>query len=142
MSLQILPAGAADGALPRTASLVRDEVKLEDQQAKGRLVDLPTGKGTTLRVGVVDLPSFYADTGAHTGAGRRSATADVTRLLGKFKAEHARGVVLDLRHNGGGSLEEAITLTGLFIRTGPVVQTRNPAGDVAVTSCRPPPSNA
>ena len=86
-------------------------------------------KGATLRLGVIDLPSFYADMG---GGRRRSATADVSRLLGKLKAEHVHGVVLDLRHNGGGSLEEAISLTGLFIRKGPVVQTRDADGKIEV----------
>ena len=89
----------------------------------------PGEGGRTLRLGVIDLPSFYADMG---GGRRRSATADVARLLGKLKAEHVRGVVLDLRHNGGGSLEEAINLTGLFIRKGPVVQTRGSDGKVVV----------
>ncbi len=133
VSLTIVPAGGAAGAPTRTASLVRDEITLEDQQAKARIVDLPTGKGATkgatLRLGVIDLPSFYADMG---GGRRRSATADVSRLLVKLQAEQVRGVVLDLRHNGGGSLEEAISLTGLFIRKGPVVQTRGADGKVVV----------
>jgi carboxyl-terminal processing protease len=128
--LTILPVGAADGSLPKTISLVRDEVNLEDQQAKARILELPTGQGTTVRLGVIDLPSFYADLG---GPGeRRSATTDVAQLLKKLKAEHVRGVVLDLRRNGGGSLEEAVSLTGLFIREGPVVQTRGPRGDIGV----------
>ncbi len=145
VSLTIVPAGGAAGAPTKTASLVRDEITLEDQQAKARIVDLPTGpkatkdatknatqattKAATLRLGVIDLPSFYADMG---GGKRRSATADVSRLLAKLQAEHVRGVVLDLRHNGGGSLEEAISLTGLFIRKGPVVQTRGSDGKVEV----------
>jgi carboxyl-terminal processing protease len=132
VTLTILPAGAADGALPTTASIVRDEVKLEDQEAKAWIVDLPTGKGAIRRLGVIDLPSFYADMGGREDAGRRSATADVARLLAKLKAEHVEGVVLDLRKNGGGSLDEAITLTGLFIRQGPVVQTRDQAGHIEV----------
>ena len=86
-------------------------------------------KAATLRLGIIDLPSFYADMG---GGKRRSATADVSRLLAKLQAEHVRGVVLDLRHNGGGSLEEAISLTGLFIRKGPVVQTRGSDGKIVV----------
>jgi carboxyl-terminal processing protease len=126
--LTVVPAGGA-ASPAKTISLVRDEITLEDQQAKARILDLPNGKGRTLRVGVIDLPSFYADMG---GGGRRSATADVSRLLGKLNAEQVRGVVLDLRHNGGGSLEEAINLTGLFIRKGPVVQTRGADGKVVV----------
>jgi carboxyl-terminal processing protease len=83
-----------------------------------------------LRVGIVELPSFYADFGGGGGSMHRSATADVARLVGKLKQEHVRGIVLDVRRNGGGSLEEAISLTGLFIRKGPVVQTRDPAGGI------------
>jgi carboxyl-terminal processing protease len=132
VKLTILPAGAADASLPKIVSLVRDEIKLEDQQAKARIMDLPTGQGRTLRLGVIDLPSFYADGGEPKGAKSRSATADVARLLAKLNAEHVRGVVLDLRGNGGGSLEEAINLTGLFIRQGPVVQTRGLSGKIDV----------
>jgi carboxyl-terminal processing protease len=130
VTLTIIPAGgAAAGSSTKTASLVRDEITLEDQQAKARILDLPTKKGATVRLGVIELPSFYADMG---GGRHRSATADVSRLLGKLNAEHVRGVVLDLRHNGGGSLEEAISLTGLFIRKGPVVQTRGADGKIVV----------
>jgi len=132
VTLTILPAGTAGGSPPRSDVIVRDEVKLEDQQAKARIVDLPTEGGQLLRVGVIDLPSFYSD---KVGGGdeRRSASEDVARLLRKLKDEHVRGVVLDLRHNGGGSLSEAISLTGLFIRKGPVVQTRDPANQVEVS---------
>jgi len=134
VKLTILPAGAAEGALTKTVSLVRDEIKLEDQQAKARILDLPPDKGHTLRLGVIDLPSFYADMGGRKGVEPRSATADVARLLTKLKKEQVRGVILDLRGNGGGSLEEAISLTGLFIRQGPVVQTRGLEGQVEVGS--------
>ncbi len=135
VKLSILPAGAAEGSLAKTVSLVRDEIKLEDQQAKARILDVPVAPGErTLRLGVVDLPSFYADMGGRKGAEPRSATADVARLLAKLKKEHVRGVVLDLRGNGGGSLEEAISLTRLFIRQGPVVQTRGLEGQIEVAS--------
>jgi carboxyl-terminal processing protease len=131
VTLTIVPAGGAAGAPTKTASLVRDEITLEDQQAKARIVDLPKAgtKNPSMRLGVIELPSFYADMG---GAKRRSATVDVSRLLEKLEAEHVRGIVLDLRQNGGGSLEEAISLTGLFIRKGPVVQTRGADGKVVV----------
>ena len=134
VKLAILSAGAAEGSLTKTVSLVRDEIKLEDQQAKARILDVPTKQGRTFRLGVIDLPSFYADMGGHKGAEPRSATADVARLLAKLKKEHVRGVVLDLRGNGGGSLEESISLTGLFIRQGPVVQTRGLEGGIEVGS--------
>ena len=133
VTLTILPASGATSAAPRTVSLIRDEIKLEDQQAKARILDLPASSGAPgLRVGVIDLPSFYAEMGGGPGGGgsRRSATADVARLIKKLKAENVRGIVMDLRRNGGGSLEEAITLTGLFIRKGPVVQTRDQSGKI------------
>ncbi len=130
VTLMVLAADAADGSVPRKASIVRDRVKLEDQEAKASVLDLPTGDGAPLRLGVIELPSFYADMGASDGSAPRSATADVSRLLRKLEVEHVRGIVLDLRNNGGGSLVEAISLTGLFIRTGPVVQTRDRSGAI------------
>ncbi|HEY4185967.1 MAG TPA: carboxy terminal-processing peptidase [Polyangia bacterium] len=138
VKLTTIPAGANEGSLPKVTSLVRDEIKLEDQEAKARIVDLPVtpaappGKPATIRLGVIDLPSFYADMGEDQRSVHHSATADVATLLKRLKAEHVRGVVLDLRRNGGGSLEEAISMTGLFIRKGPVVQTRDPAGKVDI----------
>jgi carboxyl-terminal processing protease len=127
--LSILPAGAASGAARKTVTIVRDNVKLEDQQAKARLVELPGANGETQRIGVIDLPGFYSSQGK--GA-QTSATADVSRLLDKLEQDKAEGVILDLRRNGGGSLEEAIDLTGLFVSSGPVVQTRDLAGRVEV----------
>ena len=126
--LTIIPAGA-DESTRKTISLVRDEIKLEDQRAKASIIDLPQAHGTPLRLGVIDLPSFYGQTKGHTDT---SASTDVARLIGKLNQEGVRGLILDLRRNGGGSLEEAIRLTGLFIRQGPVVQTRDPNGDVDV----------
>jgi carboxyl-terminal processing protease len=131
VTLTILQAGASEGAPPKSVLLVRNEIKLADQAAKAKIIDLPAAKGKKLRVGVIDLPSFYADMGAR-GAEHRSATKDVARLLAKLKAENVRGIVMDLRRNGGGSLDEAISLTGLFIKKGPVVQTRDPGGSIEV----------
>jgi carboxyl-terminal processing protease len=130
VALTILPAGAPEGAAPKKVVLVRDEIKLEEQESKARILDWPTDTGKTLRLAVIDVPSFYADMGGRHGGAARSATADVSRLLTKLKAEKVEGIALDLRRNGGGSLEEAIKLTGLFIRSGPVVQTRGPEGDI------------
>jgi carboxyl-terminal processing protease len=127
--LTIIPAGAADSATRKTVSMVRDEIKLEDQHAKARIADLPDESGGTRRIGVIDLPGFY---GGEPGGSGPSATKDVARLLRKLKQEKVTGVILDLRRNGGGSLDEAINLTGLFIPSGPVVQVRGPNGQVAV----------
>jgi carboxyl-terminal processing protease len=128
VELTIVPADAVQESEHKTVRIVRDEVKLEEQQAKAKIVDLPVAEGETTRLGVIDLPSFYEGSdGAH-----RSATADVARLVQKLKTEGVHGIVLDLRRNGGGSLEEAINLTGLFLHGGPVVQTRGPDGDIEV----------
>ena len=115
----------------RDVVLTRDEIKLDDQAAKAKIIDLPTASGQTTRIGVIDLPSFYVpmDLGgphksevAGEGSSAHYTSADVARLLTKLKAENCQGVILDLRRNGGGSLEECVKLTGLFIKSGPVVQ--------------------
>ena len=137
VTLTVLPAGAGEGGATETITLIRDHIKLEDQAAKASIVDLPSGSGSSLRLGVLDLPSFYANIGGARG-NERSATVDVERLLAKLNAEHVRGLIVDLRRNGGGSLEEAISLTGLFIRKGPVVQTRDLQGKVDVESDEDP----
>jgi carboxyl-terminal processing protease len=138
--LTIIPADAVDPSTRTTVSLIRDQIKLEDQQAKAKIIDVPTRNGETCRLGVIDLPSFYASFPL-LGADKtdsKSTTVDVAKLLGKLKAEKVRGVILDLRHNGGGSLEEAINLTGLFIKEGPVVQIKDSANEVQVDKDRDP----
>jgi carboxyl-terminal processing protease len=122
---------------PRSASrvvvLTRDEVKLEDQAAKAKIIELPNTHGENLRLGVIDLRSFYAPfdpTSVRGKADTNTTTADVALLLTKLKQENVGGVILDLRGNGGGSLEEAIKLTGLFIDKGPVVQVKDFEGNV------------
>lgn len=119
-------------------TLIRDEIPLEDQAAKGKVIDMPNGRGEKVRLGVINLPSFYAPT-METSPGPRnrevlgkSPSVDVARLLTKFKQENVQGVILDLRYNGGGSLEEAIKVTGLFIKEGPVVQVKDMDGGVQV----------
>lgn len=106
-------------------SLIRDEIPIESQQAKAKILDLPTKQGQTARIGVIDLPSFYAtieSPGQTSKSEPRFTSKDVAILIKKMKEQDVRGIVLDLRRNGGGSLEEAIKLTGLFIKEGPVVQ--------------------
>ncbi len=122
-------------------ALIRDESPLEDQQAKSKLIDLPGPNGQATRVGVIDLPSFYASFDTINSRGKsepRFTSADVATLIKKMKAENVRGIVLDLRRNGGGSLEEAIKLTGLFIKEGPVVQVKGPEGDPIIDSDEDP----
>ncbi len=127
VTLTIMPAHATEDAR-KTVTIRRDEIHLDEQKAKARIVDFPVGGGKTMRLGVIDLPAFYA---SEKGRGE-SATADVARLLSKLGQENVRGVILDLRRNGGGSLDEAIKLTGLFIPSGSVVQTRDLAGHIEV----------
>jgi carboxyl-terminal processing protease len=128
VTLTIVPAAGAR----KTIRLTRAEVKLEDQQAKARIVELPRPGAEALRLGVIDLPSFYAGNGDGADRAAHGATADVARLLAKLQAEKVRGVVLDLRRNGGGSLQEAVDMTSLFIGGGPVVQTRDAKGAIEV----------
>jgi carboxyl-terminal processing protease len=136
VTLTVIPADSTDTSVRRTLTLIRDEIPLEDQAAKAKIVELPGADGQPLRLGVIDLPSFYA--GFDLGGGKdkpksepRSCSADVAKLLKKLVAEKVGGVILDLRRNGGGSLEEAIRLTGLFIKDGPVVQVRDAQGEVS-----------
>jgi carboxyl-terminal processing protease len=132
VQLTVIPAGA-DASTRTTVSLVRDQIPLEDSAAKAKIIEMPDNRGGTLRVGIIDLPSFYAtfDTsGSKDRPEPKSTTTDVARLLDKLKQEKVAGVILDLRLNGGGSLEEAIKLTGLFIKGGPVVEVQEENGRV------------
>ena len=131
--LEILSASAPEGSPPEVISLVRDKIKLEEQAAKSSVVDV-LHDGETQRFGVIDLPTFYLDA-AGMAQGQpdfRSTTRDVKRLLDELMTADGGvdGVIIDLRGNGGGSLPEAIQLTGLFIESGPVVQIRNANGQV------------
>jgi carboxyl-terminal processing protease len=128
---------ADDRALRRVVTLVRDEIKLEDQEAKARLIETPDGRGGTNRFGVIDLPSFYATipvTGNSEHSTPKFVSTDVGKLVKKLEQEKVGGIILDLRGNPGGSLEEAVKFTGLFIKDGPVVLSRNLDGQVTVDS--------
>lgn len=130
--LTIIPEGA-DSATRSVVSIIRDEIPLTEQAAKARIIEQPPPRGGAVRLGVIDLPSFYAtfDTSASKDKPEpKSTTTDVAKLLDKLKQENVAGVILDLRNNGGGSLEEAIRLTGLFVKTNPVVQVRETDGAV------------
>ncbi len=129
--LTIVPADAPDPSTRKIVHLVREEIKLEDSEAKAEVFDLPVDNKPPLRVGVIDLQSFYADMDSRK-PDRKSTTSDVAKLLKKLVKENVAGIILDLRRNGGGSLEEAINLTGLFIKDGPVVQVKDSNGDITV----------
>ncbi len=137
--LDVVPADAGIDSQPNRIAIVRDRIKLEDQAAKKRVIEV--GKGLDARrIGVIELPTFYQDFDARRrgDADYRSATRDVAKLLEELKADKVDGVVIDLRNNGGGSLAEATELTGLFIDQGPVVQVRNAQGRVEVERDRRP----
>lgn len=127
VTLTLIPAGAPEDTR-KTVTITRDVIHLEEQKAKAQIVDFPADAGNTTRLGVIDLPAFYA---SDKGRGE-SATADVAKLIRKLESEKVQGIILDLRRNGGGSLEEAISLTGLFIPSGPVVQTRDLEGRISI----------
>lgn len=133
--LDVIPAEAMLDSKPNRVVLVRDAVRLEDQAAKSKIITIPAeGDVPATRIGVIELPGFYQDfEGRRNNNGDyASATRDVAKLLTKLEAQKVDGVVLDLRNNGGGSLTEAIELTGLFIDQGPVVQVRESGGRVSV----------
>jgi carboxyl-terminal processing protease len=128
--LEVLP---ANGQGRKVYKLARERIELKDSEAKGEVFEV--GKkpdGSPYRVGVIDLPSFYRDmTGDRMGRTNfKSTTRDVRAILDRFKSSGIDAVVLDLRSNGGGALNEAISLTGLFIKDGPVVQVKDAEGRV------------
>lgn len=131
--LDILPADSGADAPIKTLALVRNTIKMQDSAAKAKVYSVTTGEGKRL-VGVITLPSFYEDVRALQKGDKdyRSAARDVARLLQDLKAQKVEGVLMDLRNNGGGSLREAVQLTGLFAGKVPVVQTRNAKGEITV----------
>jgi carboxyl-terminal processing protease len=131
--LELLPADAGPDGKHALVTLVRQKISIEEQAAKKKEIEIDDG-GVSRKIGVIDLPTFYSDFDARRGGDQnyKSATRDVARLLGELKADGVQGVIVDLRNNGGGSLDEANTLTGLFIDQGPVVQVRKADGDVEV----------
>lgn len=131
--LKIIPHDAPEGSLPVELRLVRDKVKLEEETASKKIVPYTEGN-MTYKLGVITLPTFYFDwEGAQKGEkDYKSATRDVKKLLEELKGEGVDGVLMDLRFNGGGSLQEAINLSGLFIPKGPVVQVKNADGSIDV----------
>jgi len=123
--LQLLPKGDEDSP-GKIVTITRDKIKLEEQHAKKSIIELPNGDSTS-RIGVITIPTFYMDfEGARRGdKDYVSTTRDTRKLIKELKAEKIDGLVIDLSDNGGGSLPEAISLTGLFIESGPVVQVRD-----------------
>ncbi|HEX7113438.1 MAG TPA: carboxy terminal-processing peptidase, partial [Mizugakiibacter sp.] len=129
--LEILPADVGVDGKHLNVALVRKKVSIEEQAAKKSIIEVKDG-GAVRRIGVIDLPTFYQDFDARRRGDPefKSATRDVARLLDELKQAKVDGVIVDLRNNGGGSLDEATRLTGLFIDKGPVVQRRAANGRI------------
>src|SRR6195256_5397667 len=128
--LLVIPADSPDPSKRKTVDLVRDEIKLKDQEARADIIIKKNENGEPVKLGWITLPSFYADMDRH----QKSTTKDVLALLKRLKKENISGLIVDLRRNGGGSLEEAIALTGLFLKSGPIVQTKGSNGNIVVSS--------
>jgi carboxyl-terminal processing protease len=120
--LQVMKESEGTGGAPETVEIVRDKVRLEDREAKASVEMMEDGEYAERKVGVIEIPGFY-----------NNLSADVSKLIDDLKADEVEAIVVDLRGNGGGSLTEAINLTGLFIDSGPVVQVRDSSGRVDVS---------
>jgi carboxyl-terminal processing protease len=133
--LDVIPSDAGPDGKHVSISLVRKKINMEEQSAKKSIIKVKEG-GVERRIGVISLPTFYLDFEARRRGDKdfKSATRDVARILGELKKEKVDNVLIDLRNNGGGSLIEAVELTGLFIDKGPVVQQRSAEGRVEVES--------
>src|SRR6266436_2923416 len=128
--LLVIPSDATDPSRRKNVELVRDEIKLKDQEARADIIIRKDENGEPIKLGWLTLPSFYADMDRH----QKSTTRDVLALLKRLKKENIGGLVVDLRKNGGGSLEEALALTGLFLKSGPIVQTKDYNGSIRISS--------
>jgi len=139
VSLIVQPADAADSSVRKEILITRDTVKLNSARARGAVFQVPVeGKPDQLQpLGVITLPAFYSEgEDGDTDSERSSASKDVARLITQLQEQKVEGLVLDLRRNGGGFLGEAISLAGLFIESGPVVQVKNFNGEIQVDSDR------
>ena len=129
--LEVIPAKSKATADRKIITIVRNKVKLEEQSAQKEVLEIPTADGDK-KVGVIDIPAFYIDFEAMRRGDDdyKSTTRDVKKLLAELVEEGVDGIVIDLRNNGGGSLQEANELTGLFIEYGPTVQIRHSSSRV------------
>ena len=131
--LELLPKGLSVGSKPKVVEMVREKIILKDQSAKKEIRTYESN-GKTVRIGVISVPAFYIDFNDYRSGNPnyKSTTHDVKLILDSLKNENVDGIMMDLRQNGGGSLMEAIELTGLFIKSGPVVQVRNSNDQIEV----------
>ncbi|MDB5111439.1 MAG: tail-specific protease [Mucilaginibacter sp.] len=126
VKLKILPQGKTAGDKPTVVEIVRDKIVLKDQLAKEEIRTY-NNNGKTVKIGIINVPAFYSDYSAYKAGdpNYHTTTRDVKLILDTLKSKGVNGIVIDLREDGGGSLAEAISLSGLFIKTGPVVQVRD-----------------
>ena len=127
VALKVEPAGGPAGET-KIVVIQRGKVEMKDAQASGEVIEMKNEKGAARRLGVITLPSFYAD----FEEGKIRCSVDVERILKRLIEEKIDGLILDLRNNGGGSLEEVRRMTGFFIDSGPIVQVKNTLGQVQV----------
>jgi len=129
--LEVLPKDTGTEGPTQIVTITRDEIKLEEQAAKSEILELENKQ----RIGVINVPTFYSDFAAQARGepDYRSTTRDVRKLLQSLRDENIDGIIIDLRGNGGGSLSEALELTGLFIESGPIVQTKDSSGNIDIS---------
>ncbi len=136
--LSVLPSATGLSGKPKTVKIVRDKIKLEHQAASKRIIEIKKDSGKIAKVGVITLPSFYIDFKARSRGDKDYAgtTRDVKKLLIELNQEGINDLIIDLRGNGGGSLSEVVSLTGLFIDKGPVVQINDTSGKTDILADR------
>ncbi|MEZ7996756.1 MAG: carboxy terminal-processing peptidase [Halioglobus sp.] len=124
--LEVIPAKSKSTDERKVITIVRNKVKLEEQSAQKKMLEIPAGD-EIIKIGVIDIPAFYIDFDAMRRGEKdyKSTTRDVKKLLQELEVDGVDGIIIDLRNNGGGSLQEANELTGLFIEYGPTVQIRH-----------------
>jgi len=139
VTLTILPHDAVDATKTKQVVITRDIIKLNSARASASIYEVPNGQHQTTPVGVIALNSFYGPSDdTKENEGRNTATKDVAELIGKLQQQGIKALVIDLRRNGGGLLSEAVDLTGLFIKQGPVVQVKDSLGHLTVDSDNDP----
>ena len=129
--LEVIPSASRSDER-RLLTITRNQVKLEEQAAQKKIIEINDVQGNPRKIGIIDIPAFYLDFDAYRRGDPefKSTTRDVARLIHELNQENIDGLVIDLRNNGGGSLREANELTGLFIEYGPTVQIRSASSRV------------
>lgn len=132
LRLEII-SGAGNEYISELVTITRDKIKLEESAAKSDVIKLP-GNGS--KIGIISIPTFYVDFAAQEKGepNFKNTSGDVKKLIAELKTQEVAGIIIDLRNNGGGALSEALSTTGLFIQSGPIVQTRNSLGRININN--------